>query len=229
MTEKQLIKTVNTLLTFAMFCLGYGLLGIITKPHTEAVRMPAPKILRETPEEIPEQYEYPEYDLEIAYFENWYKPTHKVRETVTEVTTEYKYLGYYYLTAYCPWECGYNGYNYPAGWRTASGAICHRADYEHRITEPTTVAIDRTLHNFGTVFYIPEFDRTFVAEDTGSAVRGYHLDLFYEDYGEMASFPTGYYEVYAVEYIFTEKEVEYYDFEKVRGVQSIVYKHDHNN
>lgn len=172
-------------------------------------------------------YDYPRYEPEAAYYENWYKPTHFIQETITEVNLEYHYLGYYYLTAYCPWECGYNGSNYPSGWRTASGTICHRSEYENRLTEPTTCAIDRSLHSFGTVFYIPDFDRTFIAEDTGSAVKGYHLDLFYEDYGEMASFPTGYYEVYSVEYIFTEKEVEYYDFEKVRGIRQIVYKKDH--
>ena len=111
------------------------------------------------------------------------------------------YLGTYFLTAYCPWECGYNGENFPAGWSTASGTICHRADWEYRLTEPTTCAISRSIHSFGEEFYIPEFDRTFVAEDTGPGVQGHHLDLFYEDYDDMAAFPTGYYEVYAVEWV----------------------------
>ena len=229
MTEKQLIKTVNTLLLFAMICLGSGLLMLVTDPRTEKLGRTQEGKAQAAPEPEPKQYEYPKINLEVAYFDNWYKPTHIVSEVVTDVSMEYHYLGYYYLTAYCPWECGYNGSNYPAGWRTASGAICHRADYENRLTEPTTVAIDRSLHSFGTVFYIPAFDRTFVAEDTGSAVKGYHLDLFYEDYGDMASFPTGYYEVYSVEYIYSDRLVEYYDFEKVRGIHHIVYKHDHNN
>lgn len=119
-------------------------------------------------------------------------------------------LGYYYITAYCPQECGYVEYsdgtdNYPAGWRTASGEICHRADWEDRLYEPTTCAISRSYHSFGDLFYIEEFDRVFVAEDTGSGVQGKHLDLFYETYEEMASFPTGYYEVYSVWY----EEVDY--------------------
>lgn len=110
-------------------------------------------------------------------------------------------LGTYFLTAYCPWECGYNGENFPAGWSTASGAICHRADWEYRLTEPTTCAISRSVHSFGDEFYIEEFGRVFVAEDTGPGVQGRHLDLFYEDYDDMAAFPTGYYEVYAVEWV----------------------------
>lgn len=113
---------------------------------------------------------------------------------ITYTVIEYEYIGTYYITSYCPAECG-------GSWATASGETCHRADYDDRLYEPTTCAIDRRLHSFGDMFYIPEFDRVFVAEDTGSAVKGKHLDLFYEDYSDVLSFPTGYYEVYAVEYV----------------------------
>ena len=122
-------------------------------------------------------------------------------EEIVVETIEFTYIGTYFITAYCPWECGYNGENYPAGWRTASDTICHRADHNHRLTEPTTCAIDRYYHSFGDLFYIEEFDRVFVAEDTGSGVKGHHLDLFYEDYDDVISFPTGYYTVYSVEYV----------------------------
>ena len=121
-------------------------------------------------------------------------------EMVT-VTIEYTYIGTYFITAYSPSECGFNGENYPVGWRTASDTICHRADHNHRLTEPTTCAIDRNYHSFGDLFYIEEFDRVFVAEDTGSGVKGHHLDLFYEEYDDVLSFPTGYYTVYSVEYV----------------------------
>ena len=124
----------------------------------------------------------------------------------TYIIMHTEYIGTYYLTAYCPWECGYNGENYPEGWRTASGEICHRADWDDRLWSPTTCAIDRSIHSFGDMFYIEEFDRVFVAEDTGPGVNGRHLDLFYEDYDDMASFPTGYYDVYSVWY----EEVDYY-------------------
>ena len=179
-----------------------------------------PKAIIPITEEAREQYQYPEYNEQTAYYLNWYKPTHLIHETITNVEMELTSLGYYYITAYAPEECGYNGYNYPTGWTTASGAICHRADYEDRLTEPTTCAIDRSIHRFGDLFYIPDFDRVFVAEDTGGAVRGKHIDLFYDYYG-MASFPTGYYEVYSVEYIYTEEEIEYYDFPKIRGISGL--------
>ena len=137
----------------------------------------------------------------------WHKSGYSHDGEVTTYTIMHtEYIGTYYLTAYCPWECGYNGENFPAGWRTASGEICHRADWDDRLWEPTTCAIDRSIHSFGDMFYIEEFDRVFVAEDTGPGVNGRHLDLFYEDYDDMASFPTGYYTVYSVWY----EEVDYY-------------------
>ena len=119
---------------------------------------------------------------------------------VTVTVMRKESLGWYFITAYCPSECGYNGSNYPTGWTTASGEICHRADYENRLTEPTTCAISRSIHSFGELFYIEEFDRVFISEDTGPGVQGKHLDLFYEDYDDVYYFPTGYYEVFSVEY-----------------------------
>lgn len=163
----------------------------------------------------PQQYSYPKYSPQVAYYNNWYKPQHLVHETVTRTEMEYTYLGYYYLTAYSPQETG--------SWMTASGTTLHRADYENRLTEPTTCAIDRNLHSFGDLFYIPDFDRIFVAEDTGGAVRGQHLDLGYTDLESVWSFPTGWYEVYSVEYVYYEEEVEYYDFAKVPGIQRYIY------
>lgn len=119
---------------------------------------------------------------------------------VTVTVMKKESLGWYFITAYCPSECGYNGSNYPTGWTTASGEICHRADYEDRLTEPTTCAISRSIHSFGELFYIEEFDRVFISEDTGPGVQGKHLDLFYEEYADVVSFPTGWYEVFSVEY-----------------------------
>lgn len=208
-------------LTISIFCaLGILTFSNMAFPIREAQSQKV--MIPNTDEEI-RKYQYPEYDLKIAYYENWYKPNHLQHETITHTDMELTSLGYYYLTAYAPEECGYNGYNYPTGWQTASGAICHRADDDSRLTEPTTCAIDRSLHHFGDLFYIEEFDRVFVAEDTGGAVRGKHIDLFYDYYG-MVSFPTGYYEVYSVEYIYTEEEIEYYDFPKERGIIGITWR-----
>lgn len=138
---------------------------------------------------------------------SWFKSGYSHDGEVTTYTIIHKdYIGTYFITAYCPSECGYNGENYPTGWTTASGEICHRADWEDRLWSPTTCAIDRSIHSFGDMFYIEEFDRVFVAEDTGPGVNGRHLDLFYEEYDDVISFPTGYYAVYSVWY----EEVDYY-------------------
>ena len=114
-----------------------------------------------------------------------------------EITVKVMYtesLGYYFITAYSPLETG--------SWYTASGTYCHRADEEYRYSDPTTCAIDPRLHDFGDLFYIEEFDRVFVAEDTGGAVKGNHIDVCYTDdtLESVYNFPTGYYEVYAVYY-----------------------------
>ena len=138
---------------------------------------------------------------------SWFKSGYSHDGEVTTYTIMHKdYIGTYFITAYCPSECGYNGENYPTGWTTASGEICHRADWEDRLWEPTTCAVDRSIHSFGDMFYIEEFDRVFIAEDTGPGVNGRHLDLFYEEYDDVISFPTGYYAVYSVWY----EEVDYY-------------------
>lgn len=214
------------ILTISLFCAS-GILSFSGMAYQIKEQQTQKGIIPITEAEIL-KYQYPEYNLKIAYYQNWYKPTHLIHETITNVEMELESLGYYYLTAYAPEECGYNGNNYPTGWQTASGAICHRAEYDDRLTDPTTCAIDRNLHRFGDLFYIPDFDRVFVAEDTGGAVRGKHLDLFYDYYG-MLSFPTGWYEVYSVEYIYTDEEIEYYDFPKQKGMIRIIWRKDHEN
>ena len=142
---------------------------------------------------------------------------------ITYYEMELTSLGTYYITAYCPSECGYNGYNYPTGWVTASDTICHRASYEYRLTEPTTCAISRSVHSFGDEFYIPEFDRTFVAEDTGPGVKGKHLDLFYEDFEDVYYFPTGYYEVFAVEWVEVTVPVTEDEFDALKEIGALEF------
>lgn len=140
---------------------------------------------------------------------------------VTYKRMELTSLGNYYITSYCPAECG-------GSWMTASGATCHRASYDYRLSEPTTCAISRSIHSFGDTFYIPAFDRTFVAEDTGSAVKGKHLDLFYEDYSDVCSFPTGYYEVFKVDWIEETVVVSEEELKHLSEQGVLEYYHDKN-
>lgn len=114
-------------------------------------------------------------------------------EGFTSVFLELEPLGKYYITAYSPKETG--------SWQTASGIKLHRADYDKRYTEPTTCAVDPKLHKIGAngvKFFIEEFDRVFIAQDTGRLVKGRHLDLAYISLKDVKAFPTGNYQTYKV-------------------------------
>lgn len=107
-------------------------------------------------------------------------------------------IGKYYITGYTSIECG-------GSTMTASGATVHKGN-------PTTCAIDPALWDFGDLFYIPYFDQVYVAEDTGSAVKGKHLDLyFYDDEYNYVLSITGYYKVYSVEYVTEYVSADYFN------------------
>lgn len=128
-----------------------------------------------------------------------------IREAIDSITfpTEEMVLtslGTYYITGYTSIECG-------GSTTTASGTTCHKGN-------PTTCAIDPKLHDFGDLFYIAEFDQVYIAEDTGSAVKGKHLDLyFWDDEYNYALSITGYYEVFAVEYVYGEELASKYNIQ----------------
>ena len=41
-----------------------------------------------------------------------------------------------------------------------------------------TIAVDPSVIPYGTKVYIPEFGKVFIAEDTGSAIKGNKIDIF---------------------------------------------------
>lgn len=41
-----------------------------------------------------------------------------------------------------------------------------------------TIAVDPTVIPYGTKVYIPKFDKVFIAEDCGSAIKGNRIDIF---------------------------------------------------
>lgn len=194
------INAVMLSFVFVLFAIGDG------KPTEEPERI----YLRHSDKGLLLPIPQPER-IELTRTDGKYLP-YKLTYQEMELT----YLGVYFITAYCPAECG-------GSWNTASGETCHRADYEHRLSEPTTCAISRSTHSFYEEFYLPDFDRTFVAEDTGSAVNGHHLDLFYEDYDDVLTFPTGYYEVYAIEWIETTVIVTEEDKEHLKTIPPLEY------
>lgn len=127
-------------------------------------------------------------------------------------------LGKYYITGYTSLECG-------GSTMTASGAQVYYAPDSEKLTTPTTCAIDPVIHDFGDLFYIEEFDRVYIAKDTGSAVKKKHLDLYFPD--EMYSYAlsiTGYYTVYSVEYVETTFKPSDYDIRDAVAVKVCGWK-----
>lgn len=143
-----------------------------------------------------------------------------IMDTVMLPTVEVKKtnLGTYYITGYTSVECG-------GSTMTASGSTCHKAaSYEDSFYNPTTCAIDPALHDFGDFFFIEGFG-CYVAEDTGSAVKGKHLDLYFwdDEYGYALSI-TGYYTVYSIEFIYGEVPATNYDIHKLVADKVIGWK-----
>ena len=118
-------------------------------------------------------------------------------------TMEFEYIGRYFITAYSPEECGYNGNNYPSGWVTASDTICHQSDDWET---PNTCAIDRNYHKYGEILlvgdpYNPDNRQIVVTEDCGPGVKGHWIDMFVDSYDQVVNFNTRYDDVYRVKYV----------------------------
>lgn len=96
-------------------------------------------------------------------------------------------IGRYYITAYNHEETGSK--------HTASGATCHEGTI-------TTCAADvwGGYFKFGDVIEVD--GRLFVVEDTGSAVKKKHIDLYFASYKAMAKYGSNYQTIYRVEFPF---------------------------
>lgn len=139
--------------------------------------------------------------IEIPVIETKHEPVeleavdefYDLRDTYLSLDVHYqtmstKYLGKYFITAYCPEECG-------GSWKTSSGATCH---YSDEWNEPTTCAIDRNFHGFGEFLLVN--GKLYITEDTGPGVRGAWIDCFVETMDEVRAWDTGYKSVYSVSF-----------------------------
>lgn len=148
---------------------------------------------------------------------------------------ETEYVGRYFITAYCPEECGYNGSNYPVGWKTSTDTICY---YSSTWYEPTTCAIDPKVRKYGEYIMVGSPNssnkKIYHCEDCGPGVRGNWVDCFVETMDEVRAWNTRYDNVYLVRFktatlegslyeidrrmndalndILMPKEIEYYEF-----------------
>jgi 3D (Asp-Asp-Asp) domain-containing protein len=96
-------------------------------------------------------------------------------------------IGRYYITAYNHEETG--------GKITASGTICHEGTI-------TTCAGDVWGGYFKFGDYIEVDGRIYKIEDTGSAVKKKHIDLYFASYKEMARYGSNYQNIYRVTFPF---------------------------
>lgn len=190
MSDDQVIKSVNYLLLVASALIFYGVTYIVTEDRTTQ-RLKYPPIKHRQWKYIQKVPELPEL----------LPGTIEVIVTYTTTTIETEYIGTYFVTAYCPEECG-------GSWMTSSGATCYHSEDPN---EPTTCAIDLRVHDYGDLLAIDFGDelKVYEAQDTGPGVQGYWIDCFVETMDEVRGWPTGWFPVYSVTYkthTYTTKE-----------------------
>ena len=97
---------------------------------------------------------------------------------------EMQSLGKFKLTAYCPCQSCSADY----GTQTSTGAVAK---------EGRTVAVDPGVIPYGTVLIIN--GKEYIAEDTGSAIKGNRIDIYFDDHDAAWDFGVKYAEVFVKE------------------------------
>lgn len=195
MEESKTIQIINALFLIAAATIMQGT-ELLLNRQPEPILAKATVAKFSVIEELAEDRPHLNKDLDAALYLRDFVFTMPLSYT----TVSYEYIGRYFITAYCPEECGWNGDpENLAGWRTASGEICH---YSEQWYEPTTCAIDPALHSFGEVIAVGDGDarKIYITEDTGPGVKGRWVDCFVLTMDEVETWPTGFENVYRVEY-----------------------------
>lgn len=104
-------------------------------------------------------------------------------KTSDEIENTMRSMGEFRLTAYCPCEicCG----KWAQYGLTASGTVPE---------EGRTIAVDKRIIELGETVWIDGVEYT--AEDTGSAIKGNRIDIFFADHEEALKFGVQYKEVF---------------------------------
>lgn len=103
--------------------------------------------------------------------------------SVSAKSKKVKCLGTYKITAYCGCRSCSGGW----GTRTASG---------RRARAGRTISVDRRKIKLGSKVRIG--GHTHVAEDTGSKVKGKHIDMYFSSHSQVRKFGKKYRKVYLV-------------------------------
>ena len=61
-----------------------------------------------------------------------------------------------------------------------------------------TIAVDPSVIPYGTKVYIPQFGKTFIAEDCGSAIKGNKIDIYMNDEGAVKNWGRKTIDIYIV-------------------------------
>ncbi len=110
---------------------------------------------------------------------------HKITgDDTSEAPEGSKYMGNYKLTFYCPCSIC----NGRSDALTASGTV---------MAEGRTIAVDKSLIPLGSKVYIKGFG-TFIAEDTGSAIIGNHIDICVSSHARAYELGVQYGDVYVL-------------------------------
>ena len=99
-------------------------------------------------------------------------------------------LGKFYITAYC--NCSKCCGKWANG-KTASGTTCHTGTI-------TTCAVDPKVIPMGTIIEVD--GKLYRAEDTGSAVKGNHIDIYLTDHKQVQKFNSHYSVIYKASFPF---------------------------
>jgi 3D (Asp-Asp-Asp) domain-containing protein len=62
-----------------------------------------------------------------------------------------------------------------------------------------TIAVDPSVIPYGTKVYIPQFNKTFIAEDCGGAIKGNKIDIYMNDELSCHNFGRKVIDIYIVE------------------------------
>lgn len=132
--------------------------------------------------------------VEFDAFDKFTDEAEKIAVRATqqpETASKWESIGEFKLTAYCPCEkcCGIWAKNRPNGIvYTANGAEAEAGK---------TIAVDPDVIPYGTEVKIG--DHTYIAQDSGSAIKGNKIDVYYDDHSAALAHGVKYAEVYMKE------------------------------
>ena len=191
--EGSVVSQCTILLSLSLLFSLFGVLGY--KPHIPVETAPEPIVHEPELRSIFDIWK--EYNLANVHKQLMGKSPYRTEPEIGIIFEEepefsalfyaVEPIGRYYITAYNHEETG--------GKRTASGTTCHEGNI-------TTCAADVWGGYFHFGDYIEVGGRIYRVEDTGSAVKKRHIDIYFASYKEMARYGSHYETIYRVTFPF---------------------------